>query len=158
MAGTSLPSVSSSDNGKVLTVVNGSWVAFNNGSPFNLSGSYNFGADYWNYRGSGKTVTIGTIEIDSSYSYIEILSSTIFTMNSSDRDNNTGSISFPSTGITITKGNEYKVTGSLVYVYGAFIKVTYSGTTVSAIAGFSSAAQVSLSGGSNCQLAFKAYI
>ena len=154
-----MPSVSTNDNGKVLTVVNGRWEVFGNGAVFSKSASYDFGADYWNYRESGKTVTLGTVTIDSSYSYIEVTNSTNYYMNSiNGYTDASAEIRFPDKNIIITKGNEYKVTGSLASVYGAFIKISYIDTTVSIISGFSSAAQTSISGKSECYLVFKAYI
>lgn len=156
--------MSASDNGKVLTVVNGSWAAFNNGKTFSKSMSYNFGADYWNHRGNGKTVTVGTITLDSaSYSYIEIISnSTDFYMDSyrtGYEDSSRQEIRFPDKNVIINNGDpEYKVTGSLYYVYGGFISVTYSGATVTIKSGFRSAEQADVSGQCYCLLAFKAYI
>lgn len=164
MTGSSLPSVSTSDNGKVLTVVNGSWAAFNNGKTFSKSMSYSFSTDYWNYRKSGKTVTVGTITLDSaSYSYIEIISnSTDFYIESywpGSEDSTRQEIRFPDKNIIINNGDaEYKVTGSLYRVYGGFISVTYSGATVTIKSGFSGADQADVSGQCYCLLAFKAYI
>ena len=126
--------------------------------------SYNFGADYWNHRRDGKTVTVGTITLDSaSYSYIEIISnSTDFYMDSywpNNEDSTRQEIRFPNKNVIINNGDpEFKVTGSLYEVYGGFISITYSGTTITIKSGFDSAEQADISGQCYCLLAFKAYI
>lgn len=98
--------------------------------------------------------------MNKSYSYIVLnaSSSTFTAVNSSS--SNPGTLNFfPGGDITITNGNSKRVSSNIGYVYGAFLTVTVSGTSVTANGGFSSAEQQSgLSCEITCQLVFKAYM
>lgn len=98
--------------------------------------------------------------MNKSYSYIVLnASSSVFTAVNSESDNPGTLNFFPGGDITITNGNSKKVSSNIGYVYGAFLTVIVSGTSVTATGGFSSAAQQSgLTCAITCQLVFKAYM
>ena len=98
--------------------------------------------------------------MDKSYSYIVLnANSSVFTAVNSASDNPGTLNFFPGGDITITNGNNKKVSSDIGYVYGAFLNVTVSETSVTATGGYNSAAQNSkLTCYITCQLVFKAYM
>lgn len=119
---------------------------------------YSFNTDYWNYRSDGKTVTLGTISLDKSYSYIKILhESTIFYINSY-YSSNYEQLDFPDKDIIINNNDLYKITDDIYRVYDAFLSVSFSGKTVTIQSGFGSADQASINGKAYCRIALECYI
>lgn len=122
---------------------------------YSITGYYNYSADYWNKRKTGTTVEMASVDVDSKYGYIEIVSGEFYMKAIDNTGTNTLNISM---NTIIVKGNNRAISDSIGRVSNAFIKIEYSSSNkVTVSSGFGSAAQTDISGDSNCDLVFKAY-
>ena len=122
---------------------------------YSIIGYYSYNLDYWNYRKSGKTVEMSSVDVDSKYGYIEIVSGEFYMKAIDSTGTNTLNLSM---NTIIVKGNGRTVSGTIGKVYDAFIKIEYSSSNkVTVSSGFGSAATTDITGDSNCDLVFKAY-
>ena len=100
---------------------------------------------------------MASIDIDSKYGYIEVVSGEFYIKSVESGSVGTNTLNFPMNTI-IVKGNSKTITETIGYVYNAFVKIEYSSSNKAVIySGFSSAAQRSIDGDSNCDLVLKAY-